>query len=302
MARLRNSPPDDAMPKWCNGCTAEIPPEGWYWLANGKRGTCKCCMSSWHKERYGSVEVEIKCERCGTKKTTTRTDVKFCSRKCKGLARGASLKDKRVAGNAVRTRSCANCGALLSPEKRSDAYFCSNDCMQASRNTIKKATSRITARGSDGTVHRVRRIDIYERDHWICQLCGTEVDRSGRHPNPDAPSLDHIVPVARGGTHEASNLQTTHLRCNLARGAKQLRDEGPAMMVNGNRCLTVPEAANSLGINKAVVDRWVRQGFAAATQAGFAGTRYLTLAEVERLRKADTTAFTMRQRRKVKVD
>lgn len=32
-------------------------------------------------------------------------------------------------------------------------------------------------------------------------------------------SLDHIVPLAKGGTHEQSNLQWTHLVENLQKGA-----------------------------------------------------------------------------------
>jgi 5-methylcytosine-specific restriction endonuclease McrA len=31
--------------------------------------------------------------------------------------------------------------------------------------------------------------------------------------------LDHIVSIANGGKHELSNLQLTHAKCNLKKGA-----------------------------------------------------------------------------------
>lgn len=55
--------------------------------------------------------------------------------------------------------------------------------------------------------------DIWERDEGICQLCGDPV-QIGDH------SLDHIVPIARGGTHEPSNVQLAHPRCNSSKGAR----------------------------------------------------------------------------------
>ncbi len=60
--------------------------------------------------------------------------------------------------------------------------------------------------------------DVYERDQWLCQICGGEIDRNSKWPKPYAPSLDHVVPVSQGGTHEIFNLQATHLACNLSKG------------------------------------------------------------------------------------
>lgn len=61
--------------------------------------------------------------------------------------------------------------------------------------------------------------EIFERDGWRCQICGKKVRRDvhGRHPL--AASLDHIVPIARGGTHSRRNAQTSHLQCNIRKQA-----------------------------------------------------------------------------------
>lgn len=59
---------------------------------------------------------------------------------------------------------------------------------------------------------------VVERDGTACALCGKPVNLalSGRHP--DGPSLDHITPRSRGGTHALANLRLAHHRCNSSRG------------------------------------------------------------------------------------
>lgn len=52
----------------------------------------------------------------------------------------------------------------------------------------------------------------------ICALCGGELDASVSYPDPMSKSLDHIIPLARGGTHTLNNVQWAHLVCNLRKG------------------------------------------------------------------------------------
>ncbi len=59
--------------------------------------------------------------------------------------------------------------------------------------------------------------DIFERDNWICHLCGNPVDPTLEWPDPMSPSLDHIVPLANGGSHTEDNVACSHLRCNLSK-------------------------------------------------------------------------------------
>ncbi len=56
---------------------------------------------------------------------------------------------------------------------------------------------------------------VFMRDGWICQICHKRVDKKFKHPNPMSASLDHIVPMNKGGTHTYNNVQLAHLRCNM---------------------------------------------------------------------------------------
>lgn len=51
---------------------------------------------------------------------------------------------------------------------------------------------------------------VWDRDGWECVSCGS-------HRNL---TVDHIVPVARGGSDDLTNLQTLCGSCNSSKGAR----------------------------------------------------------------------------------
>ncbi len=61
---------------------------------------------------------------------------------------------------------------------------------------------------------------IFERDGWICQICGDRINRRLKWPHPRSKSLDHIVPLSKGGDDSPVNVQASHLRCNVGKLAK----------------------------------------------------------------------------------
>lgn len=62
-----------------------------------------------------------------------------------------------------------------------------------------------------------KRYAIYDRDDWTCGLCGGPTDREWTRNSPNAPTLDHIIPRSRGGSHNPENLTTAHAQCNAIR-------------------------------------------------------------------------------------
>ncbi len=52
-----------------------------------------------------------------------------------------------------------------------------------------------------------------------CWLCGHTIDHTLRWPNLWSHSVDHIIPLDRGGTSDTTNLTDAHLTCNSRRGA-----------------------------------------------------------------------------------
>ena len=68
---------------------------------------------------------------------------------------------------------------------------------------------------------RLRDAVMTERG-WICHICGEPIDKNRRTPDPHSLSLDHVVPVALGGTNDIGNLAPSHLACNVHRQTKPL--------------------------------------------------------------------------------
>lgn len=60
-----------------------------------------------------------------------------------------------------------------------------------------------------GWDYQRKRQRILQRDGFVCGVCGL----------PGATTVDHVVPRARGGSHEDHNLRAAHVRCNAGRGA-----------------------------------------------------------------------------------
>jgi hypothetical protein len=76
------------------------------------------------------------------------------------------------------------------------------------------ARRRARQRGAP-LVEKIDRAAIIARDRSICHICHLLVA-------PKDMSLDHLIPLAHGGTHTAKNLAVAHLICNKRRGAGRL--------------------------------------------------------------------------------
>lgn len=81
----------------------------------------------------------------------------------------------------------------------------------------KSARRRAVIRGNG--FERYSRQEILSRDNGICQLCEEPVDVNLKRPHHKSFSIDHIIPISKGGPDTRENVQTAHLDCNLRKWA-----------------------------------------------------------------------------------
>lgn len=70
--------------------------------------------------------------------------------------------------------------------------------------------------------------ELIRRDGGRCHICGKKVGKREKFGKArgkwkdrrDYPTVDHIVPISRGGTHTWDNVKLAHLSCNAKKGGK----------------------------------------------------------------------------------
>ena len=63
---------------------------------------------------------------------------------------------------------------------------------------------------------------VIEKSDGFCGVCLDPVDLTLEHPDLQRRSLDHIIPYDRGGPNYLSNVQLSHLSCNVRKNTKLL--------------------------------------------------------------------------------
>lgn len=141
-----------------------------------------------------------------------------------GKKRDFTLKkiaELRTAGHQVM-RICPVCGTSFVPKKTSDK-FCSHKC--------KKKNDNVKYNGFH--VQRARRYGVpfergitlpavIERFGGVCQICGKQTDKRSFALQP---TIDHIVPMRRGGGHTWDNVQLACFKCNSIKAADECDEE-----------------------------------------------------------------------------
>jgi hypothetical protein len=72
------------------------------------------------------------------------------------------------------------------------------------------------------SISKKTRFDVFKRDGFICQYCGS-------HPPEVVLHVDHIDPVANGGGNNTDNLVTSCESCNQGKGARLLTAVSPSL-------------------------------------------------------------------------
>lgn len=83
---------------------------------------------------------------------------------------------------------------------------------------------------------------LYARDHGICYLCGGTCDYSDMSINDGVfiagdnyPSIDHVQPLAKGGTHTWDNVKLAHRICNSIKSDREVATNDADEADSGDR-------------------------------------------------------------------
>lgn len=160
------------------------------------------------------------CMICGNIFTSKRPHRNICSLdKCNKKNTSNRSYENSKSKKIEVERTCKECGKVFIPEYGNKRrLFCSQTCLEKHAKRIWKTTRR--ARKKNVTYETFDPLKILERDKWKCKLCGIKTPKSKRgtvHSN--APEVDHIIPLALGGSHAPGNVQCLCRACNQKKSA-----------------------------------------------------------------------------------
>ena len=165
----------------------------------------------------GNTEVRnLVCPQCGESFSTMHPLKDFCSKRCSREA-SRNYPSCFVCGTDLGDRHsevCLKCFATSSgvalPSRTDDLES------RRSRDTRREYRRRRREWMREES-ENIDRVEVFEDDSYVCQLCGAPVLALAKFPHPLSPSIDHIVPLSKGGRHVRANVQTAHFRCNSAK-------------------------------------------------------------------------------------
>ena len=113
---------------------------------------------------------------------------------------------------------CKNCGQEYSigATGYNSTKYCSEKCMKRWAMRVKndRRIKKLKTRRHDTDITLEK---LFRRDGGVCYLCGKKCDWTdavGGNASDNYPSIDHVIPVAKGGTHTWDNIKLAHRLCN----------------------------------------------------------------------------------------
>lgn len=208
-------------------------------------------------ENYKST-IEIKCSRCGNilrlsadrafrkgepiackhcaqvekeKQAAEASARKAYKRRIAALQRSIEKEIKNFSEKLeAEYRECADCGLLF---YSSTAKKRCQECGEKARAISKrkdnarrevKRRAKLSAAMVDKDINLV---DLFKKSNGVCYLCGKPCDIEDRREANGTiicgdmyPSIDHVIPLARGGQHSWNNVRLAHRICNSLKSDK----------------------------------------------------------------------------------
>ena len=193
--------------KTCIDCTEVLPADSFHKrssAADGLAARCKSCMAKFKAEAYQRNRDQVLAKNRESYRANREKRVAYQVRWKK-----ANPEKVREYGRAYYERNRERVDQQVRAWREANP--------ERVRENLQRNTRLRRARKKGAEIGP---IDLDVLWTGLCGICGDPIDRDLPYPDPLSKSVDHIVPLSKGGAHEQSNLQWAHLVCNNRKGAK----------------------------------------------------------------------------------
>lgn len=188
---------------------------------------CKTCGTITTRSFAAIRRGKVRCRVCEAIEKAEREEerrlIKESEKREKAEAKAARklfIEEARRREREQRLHPCVVCGTPTA-----NKYCCSTECGNKRNNHIKEVRRREAIK--DAMVDKdITLYELYRRDSGVCYICGGECDWNDKQERNGTiitgnsyPSIDHVIPLAKGGLHSWDNVRLAHRQCNSKKAA-----------------------------------------------------------------------------------
>lgn len=171
-------------------------------ITTRKQLYCNECKEARKAERQSCRVYFVNCPDCDVLFTVKTQQFQRCNR--------CVIKRLEYIPVNKANIECDYCGEIFKGDKRN--RYCSDDC----RRKVKRWKWQ---RRLDGyIIENVSLARLFYRDHGRCKICSRKLNLKRKVPHKMAATIDHIIPLSKGGMHEYKNTQLACFMCNSLKG------------------------------------------------------------------------------------
>lgn len=137
----------------------------------------------------------------------------------------------------LKSNRCVECDKHFYSQRK--VLYCSKRCSKRKENRRKEIKKR-KARMNGQVDYSITIEKLIQKEKNVCYLCGGQCDVNDFNTNDrgsfivghNYPSIEHVVPIAKGGTHTWDNVKLAHHYCNsIKRDKKIIEDTGQMVLI-----------------------------------------------------------------------
>ena len=182
----------------------------------------RTCSSKCKNKLDGKAKVKkekhlTNCSNCNKEFLTAYDQQRFCSSVC----RSNSSKSNNNFNSKVYFYCCSNCQTNFISRKSihgisaAKGIRCKPCQKQLTRIRDRKKT---LVRQKAISNPRISVELIAKRDSYLCHLCNQIVDMDIKRTDKMGATIDHILPLSKGGLDTMENVALAHWICNIRKG------------------------------------------------------------------------------------
>lgn len=176
-----------------------------------------------NRVRKENEYTETNCTECCKVFLRRGNHQKYCSEDCFNKAYGI--------GQTI-IKQCIECGEKFKTLHDGNIY-CSDKCRKRKYYRVHRISKDKRLRRNGKVDYSITLSKLIKRDKNMCHICGEECNGEDYIKTEEGyfiageryPSIDHVIPIAKGGKHRWDNVRLAHRGCNVLKSDKIIYEE-----------------------------------------------------------------------------